>query len=185
MRFLMVFASLLFSTNVLAVVCLDETSSDQLVQTTPTDRFTISGDGTEVTDNKTGLVWQRCQVGYEWNGTDCVASSSSEFYFTYAQALAEAQTISANDANNDWRVPNIKELASIVERACAGPAINYEVFPATTSYGFWSSTINQQASPNPSNQSSTVYILAVNFQSGLVGLQEAVQLNYLRLVKQQ
>ena len=42
---------------------------------------------------------------------------------------------------NDWQVPNIKQLLSIVERKCVAPAINANLFPDTpASAQFWSST---------------------------------------------
>jgi hypothetical protein len=44
------------------------------------------------------------------------------------------------ETNNDWRLPNKNELASLVEVACVRPAINTSVFPAYILGGFWSSS---------------------------------------------
>lgn len=40
----------------------------------------------------------------------------------------------------DWRLPNSKELASLVEYACFAPAISVEAFPDTPSASFWTNT---------------------------------------------
>jgi len=47
-----------------------------------------------------------------------------------------------------WRLPNIKELRSLVERACREPALNTAVFPMSgdTGYSFWSSTSGGETS---------------------------------------
>jgi hypothetical protein len=41
---------------------------------------------------------------------------------------------------SDWRLPNIKELSSIVDDTVFNPAINAKYFPATRSSWYWSST---------------------------------------------
>lgn len=41
---------------------------------------------------------------------------------------------------NDWRLPNIRELSTLVEPQCAGPAVNSEIFPNTPATHVWSSS---------------------------------------------
>ncbi len=105
--------------------------------------FVDNGDGT-VTDNATGLMWQQADSG---GGMD------------WGSALAYAESATIGD-HNDWRLPNIKELQSIVDythspsaddAANLGPAIDTDFFEITElesgttntnpDYGyFWSST---------------------------------------------
>ena len=42
--------------------------------------------------------------------------------------------------DNDWRLPNIKELGSLVARNCENPSINIALFPNTPEMPFWTST---------------------------------------------
>lgn len=92
------------------------------VPDTPTADFTGHGDGT-VTHTKTGLTWMRCSLGQTWTGSTCQGTAA---LFTYAQALALQPTFAGYD---DWRLPNIAELQTIVERDRYYPAINTTVFP--------------------------------------------------------
>ncbi len=87
------------------------------------------GNGDTVTDSATGLIWQRCAYGQGWNGSTCIGTA-----FTSAWAAA------VTGAPSGWRLPNVKELESIVERQCAAPAMNTAAFPAAPSVNFWSST---------------------------------------------
>jgi hypothetical protein len=93
--------------------------------------YTISPDGTEVTDGKTGLIWRRCSEGQTWNGSTCAGTALT---LTHEQALAHAQT------QTGWRLPNVKELASIADRSRYSPAIDTVVFPDTASTWYWTST---------------------------------------------
>jgi hypothetical protein len=105
--------------------------------------FEDNGDGT-LTDHATGLMWQQADSG---RGVD------------WEDALAYAESSTAA-GYNDWRLPNVKELQSIVDytrcpsarnAANIGPAIDTDFFEVTelasgstnytTDYGyFWSST---------------------------------------------
>lgn len=103
--------------------------------TAPASRFTDNLDGT-VTDQASGLQWKRCAEGQTWSGSTCTGSATGH---TWQQALQLADA--ASDAgHSDWRLPNIKELSSIVERACHSPAIDQAVFPATPTSYFWSAS---------------------------------------------
>jgi hypothetical protein len=125
---------------------------DELLRAvSPTARFTVRPDGT-ATDNRTGLTWQRCPLGtvLDDGGTPtlladdrCVPSGSSPQTFSWSAALLAAQAL--NSAGGfagftDWRVPNRKELLSIVETRCTDPAINSQVFPDTPGDSFFTST---------------------------------------------
>lgn len=111
---------------------------DSIPATTPTAQFTAHGNGT-VTDTKTALMWKQCPEGQ--SGADC--SIGRALYYSWEQALAHVETLNASGGfagYTDWRLPNIKELASLVEEQCDDPAINSALFPNTASELFWSSS---------------------------------------------
>ena len=97
-----------------------------------------------VTDSRSGLMWKR----------DVEPGT-----FTWAGALARAEA--ATDAGfMDWRLPNLKELRSLVEECRVNPTINDTVFPATAPSNVWS------GSPYAGNSSNAWY---VNFNGGNAG----------------
>ena len=81
-----------------------------------------------VTDSVTGLQWQD---DYGDNG-GAVKSATWIDAIDYCEAL----TLGGYD---DWRLPNIRELNSIVDLSRVGPAID-PVFQNTESVNYWSST---------------------------------------------
>lgn len=99
-------------------------------QNTPDSRFELTAG--EALDTQTGLIWQRCLLGQTWNSAT-------------AQCEGFLQTVNWKEAlesaSGNWRVPNIKELGSIVEHACGNPSINLNVFPGTPiTPSIWTST---------------------------------------------
>ncbi len=171
--FLILFFTSLFTAQ--AEVC-SATSSINMPASTPTARFEFTPDDLIVMDKKTGLTWARCQWGHDWNpGTSSCVKNSSDTV-TWKQAL-----IAVKDANTEyygktgWRLPNIKELSSIVEYKCFEPAINNEVFPGTRSGSFWSNTYVTIAGNNG--------IRVLIFGTGEMSTVAEDEQSYLRLVK--
>ena len=107
--------------------------------TTPTSQLTDNADGT-VTDTKTGLMWKQCAEGL--SGSGCLTGAAQAY--TWSAALNQVQTVNLTGGfagYTDWRLPNIKELRSIIEKQCYAPAINLTRFPNTAEYAvFWSSS---------------------------------------------
>jgi Protein of unknown function (DUF1566) len=95
------------------------------------NRFTFSADGTEVTDQRTGLVWARCSVGQTWSASTCVGSSST---FSHEGALQHAAL------QTGWRLPTLRELSSLADKGCDNPAIDSTAFPNTPIAWFWTSS---------------------------------------------
>lgn len=64
-----------------------------------------SGSGT-VVDPRAGLVWQLCDIGQSWAGSDCSGTSSD---------LNWSEALDAADGEENWRLPDIKELLSLFD----------------------------------------------------------------------
>jgi hypothetical protein len=165
-KYLMISISALISLNVTAQTCYDS-----VTETTPTTRFTINDDGT-VTDTDTGLMWQRCSYGLTYD-TDTDSCTGSVQRLSWQEALRSAANDTTGDYD-DWQVPNIKELASILEHSCTEPSINEDVFYNTQQQNYWSNT-----SGVSTLSSAWVY----QFDSGLNSLHDKTSNVYLRLVR--
>lgn len=98
-------------------------------------RYAYSADGAEVTDAQTGLIWRRCTEGQTWMNSTCTGGLT---VFGHERALAHAMTQSG------WRLPNVKELTSLVDTGSVRPAINAAAFPGTPTAVYWSSTPDVQ-----------------------------------------
>jgi hypothetical protein len=98
--------------------------------------YIISTDGSEVTDQKTGLIWRRCAEGMVLSGDTCTGTAH---LFTDQEAVEHGDT-QAKSTGIAWRLPNVRELASIVEKSLRNPSIDSRAFPATPSHWFWTST---------------------------------------------
>lgn len=91
-------------------------------------RFVDNGDGT-ITDKATGLMWAKDGNGAGCNNGNNIAWGAA---ITFAEGLDFA-------GYSDWRLPNVKELQSIVDYGTYSPAID-SVFTNTQSNYYWSST---------------------------------------------
>lgn len=112
-------------------------SSARLVSGNSTPHtYTISADGQEVTDNATGLIWQRCIQGMYWSGLTCIGSPNGHMF---QESLQLAENV-RNTTGTNWRLPNLKELASLVDTSRTGIALDETVFPNSPHDQYWSSS---------------------------------------------
>lgn len=100
----------------------------------------IHNSGATVYDTTTGLLWMRCPLGKTWTGSMC---SGSENLLTWAQAKALTVDFAGR---SDWRLPNVRELQSLLSLDNYNPAIDSYTFPGTPGSSFWSSTADAYAS---------------------------------------
>ncbi|MES0335033.1 MAG: DUF1566 domain-containing protein [Candidatus Magnetobacterium sp. LHC-1] len=110
--------------------------------TWPNPRFTDDNDGA-VTDNLTGLVWSK-DANTPATGTCTGSDRSWQAAIDYVACLNGANYL----GYNDWRLPNKKELVSLVDRGRLNPALAsgnpFTNVKATNSY--WSSTSSANSS---------------------------------------
>jgi hypothetical protein len=97
-------------------------------------RFVDHGDGT-VTDTCTGLMWQKGTV--DVNGSGAIETEWPGDRLTWSDALTYCENLDFA-GHSDWRLPNVRELQSIVDYGRWGPAID-PLFEAELDL-YWSST---------------------------------------------
>jgi hypothetical protein len=98
-------------------------------------RFVDNEDGT-VTDTCTGLMWQKDTA--DTNGDGQVPDDRSDA-LPWCEALSYCENLSFA-GHDDWRLPNVRDLQSIVDYGSQDPAID-PVFEAVSSF-YWSATSN-------------------------------------------
>lgn len=121
----------------------------------PLTRFTTGtqADGTACTsgqevenDNLTGLMWVQnpSTTTYKWQDTTVTPN-------TYpAQAAIDAMNASGYCGYNDWRLPNVNELASVVNQGAEDPSawLNGNGFSNVQANFYWSSTTYASTTAN-------------------------------------
>lgn len=93
-------------------------------------RFVDNGDGT-ITDNATGLMWIKEPTTAPGDPFDNVMDWATSIDACNALSFA---------GHSDWRLPNVKELLSIVDYSEDDPSIDGVTFPNTQPENYWSST---------------------------------------------
>jgi hypothetical protein len=93
----------------------------------PNPRFVVNGDGT-TTDRLTGLVW---------------TTDGTQYFISWVDALNACNSYSVGTLN-DWRLPNFKELLSLLDFERRDPMLPdghpFNVAMNLGSYRYWSST---------------------------------------------
>ncbi len=120
------------------------------------DPLVDNGNGT-ISDNGTGLVWQKCNVGS--SGNNCTTGTATKMYWATALTTCNSLTL----ANKTWRLPSINELRSIIDRTKKPYTIDTTFFPVTTETNslWWSSTTVMSSTKD--------YVWHVSFHFGFVG----------------
>lgn len=96
-------------------------------------------DGQVVKDPVTGLMWRRCFEGI--SGERCDSGEPRLMSWPAAFLHIEKVNQAGDDQTfTDWRLPNIKEIASIADLQCSNPTLNPEAFPSAPAMRIWSST---------------------------------------------
>lgn len=165
--------AMLISVPAMAQFC----ATDTIRPTINPEQMIDNGDGT-VTDAKTGLMWMQCSLGQTWSANGC---SGSPMSYTWENALQATALFNGNGGfadKVDWRLPNIKELGSLVERQCVRPAINLTSFPDTPSATYFSSTVKTTGSGSVEGGRY------IDFTTGSDLSPEVNSLRFVRLVRE-
>ena len=108
-----------------------------------------------VQDNVTGLVWEvktpSTDVGsihnqdntYQWGGLTAIGRDHPDrqgIYYDGWNTLVQGSNDDTLCGFDNWRVPTVTELSSIVNRGTFNPAIDSNYFPDTDSTSFLSSS---------------------------------------------
>ncbi|NQU63691.1 MAG: DUF1566 domain-containing protein, partial [SAR324 cluster bacterium] len=125
--------------------------------------FTDNGDGT-ITDNNTRRMWQQPDdnVIRIWDAA-----------VSYCQYLSLG--VHALGVYGDWRLPNPKELQSIVDYGSNGPSIDTTFFPGISPSYYWTAT------PRQANSNEAWF---VNFTSGFVNYEDKSTPGYVRCIRE-
>ena len=110
------------------------------------------------TDPKTNLTWQ-------------VQTNPTKMSWQEAMDYCQDLTLGGFD---DWRLPTIRELLSIVDYKSYNPAIDTDIFPDTVSSYYWSSTTYAHL---------TNYAWLVNFSIGYDTFSNKSYSYYVRAVR--
>ena len=89
-------------------------------------------------DPLTGLTWFRCSAGQNWKDGQC---QGSPLLLPYKGARQWAKSLKLAGFD-DWRVPKIDEMSSLIETHCRSPAINTRIFLGIEPEVYWSSEPN-------------------------------------------
>lgn len=131
--------SLLFNISILACILASSLVISQQIcvpaipSSSPEVHF-FSDDIGLVYDSRTQLTWHRCFLGQSWGGKNDNTCIGRLLLVNWEDAQKLASL------NEEWRLPNIKEVTSIIDLQCADPAVNLEIFPFNSSVRLWSSS---------------------------------------------
>jgi hypothetical protein len=193
-------------------------SDDGAIKAGAVLRYSDNRDGT-ITDENTKLMWEKKDRGtvlhavnfrYTWIGTcsisraacgtdadcgasggTCTASEGAESTIFQWVARLNAEKFAGH---SDWRIPNVKELQSVVDYGRDGPAVNIsafnkDCFPNCTVDGA-DNTVECSCTRSENYWSGTTFsglpddfAWAVNFNLGRVDAKKKTDAVYVRAVR--
>ncbi|KHD26871.1 membrane protein [Vibrio caribbeanicus] len=143
-----------------------------------------------ILDVKTNLLWQKCTLGQTYlpDSNSCTNDGATHFG-TWQEALKATidPTITTVEGIPGFRLPNIKELTSIVNYQCVFPAIDTTFFPATENEPYWTNTPDATDTNGDNNSDTSINSgligLVIDFNNGEEYIDEETDRILIRLVK--
>ena len=127
--------------------------------------------GYYVIDLSQKLEWMTCTVGMVWDKHNCTGKPIKIKFDQIENVINQAN----EQLEGIWRLPNRKELESIVCKKCKKVKINSNIFPQTPPESFWT---------NEKNPWQSQFMWTVNFFTGnTFGRFPGFIPNYVRLVR--
>ncbi len=131
-----------------------------------------------VADVVSQVVWQGCSLGQSGSACDGDASMVD-----WQSALAACEEL-AWGGYDDWRLPNVKELRSLVDETTPlPPAIDAAMFPATPIYGVNGNDPNVGQYWSATARSYNDFALYVDFNFGFSHFYEMPEGRHVRCVR--
>lgn len=116
-------------------------NTTEIAQNISATNFDIATNPAIAQDKLTKLIWSRCVYGQTWSAekNTCIGVPERK---TWAESLALAK-IANPDGTSGWRLPDLKELSTLMDYQCLIPPLNPTIFPnapGSISHGLWTSS---------------------------------------------
>ncbi|WP_445767758.1 Lcl C-terminal domain-containing protein [Rheinheimera sp.] len=155
-----------------------ECNESSIEATTKPQNFILDNVKGTVTDLRFGLMWDMCSFGQEYNSELMQCDGDPASVNSWSEAILTQDEMNSSSAKgfDDWRLPNIKELQSIVERQCSQPAIRLSIFKGTANGVYWSNTPDNTVNPEMNGR-------IIDFSDGLEFFRATSPVRFVRHVR--
>lgn len=155
-------------------VTAQQSCNDYLDKTTSDTMYEFQAGGQLVFDKSTGLTWKRCLEGQLFDDNQTTDIFKDDQCTGTATNYLRIDALTHTNNSSDYRLPNIKELASLTELQCKMPSINLYAFPNQPETWVWSAT--------PIIVENNQTALSINFTNGTDGINGAED-SLIRFIK--